>query len=150
MKNPRQSEIVAFFSLLALFTGIIGSGCEPEELSRQAGGKCEAGSAQIAIWDGFLQRVCGCGGTDGEIFTPPTPLTCTFKLGQTVVVNYQGPVLTHQIIPVGSPGIPEGPLYDPNSSNRIYSHAFTLTATGNYLFKDQFNSNLTGSFIVTP
>lgn len=149
MSKRRQSEILRFLLAAMVALGALGSECSgvPQEASSAP---CTAQVAQIAVWDGQIQKVCGCGGTDGEFAPVGTPLTCTFALGKTIFVSYQGPFLQHQIVAVGTPEIPTSPVFDPNSKIPARSHAFTPTAAGTYSFKDQFDQTITGSFVVTP
>lgn len=152
MKKPRQSKILAAIALLALSLGAMGNTCQDEHSVPGPSATCEAGTAQIAVHDGYLQRVCGCGGTDGEMIASPGHLSCTLEIGSTVFIHYFGARLPHRIIPTGTPDFPIGPIYDPRvgDTDMVRASAFEPAAVGTYLFQDEFQVDLTGDFIVTP
>lgn len=150
MKKLRQSKIPTAFAVLALALSAMGTQCDPIQLASNPAAACNPNQVEIAIYDTYLQRLCNCGGTDGEIIARGSSLGCTFALGKTVFVHYVGPSLRHQIVAVGSPGIPDGPVFIPGDSNPIRTHVFTPTATGAYSFRDQYDSGLLGVFTVTP
>ncbi|MBS1962648.1 MAG: hypothetical protein JST04_10555 [Bdellovibrionales bacterium] len=151
MPKLRQPEITSLFLGLALALGSMGSKCSgvPEKPENVA---CTSKVAEIIIWDGRIQKVCGCGGVDGEFAAANTALNCTFSLTdeKTVFVYYQGPFLQHQFVPVGTPALPIGPVFDPDANQPIRSHAFTPTATGTYQFQDEYDHTIFGSITVTP
>ena len=149
MSNRRQPEIVRFLLVSALALGSFGSRCNnlPLEPAKEA---CAANVAEIMMWDGKIQKICGCGGVDGEFAAANTPLSCTFTLGKTVFVYYEGPFLQHQFVSTGTPTLPNGPVFDPSAGEPIRSHAFTPTATGTYSFQDEYDSSITGTITVTP
>jgi hypothetical protein len=149
MPKLRQSEIFRGLLVFALAAGAMGNTCNgvPENKAFE---KCDPAVAEISIYDGRIQKVCGCGGVDGEFATQGTPLNCTFALGKTVFVNYIGPFLQHQFIAVGTPVLPDGPVFDPSSASPRRSHAFTPEAVGTYGFEDQFDHTITGQIVVTP
>jgi hypothetical protein len=139
----------SFSALLAL--ALLGFGCDSLDQPPSSDTSCATNVAQIAVWDGFLQTVCGCGGTNGAIVNAKTSLSCTYRLGTTLYVYFHGPALWHQLVPVGSPAIPATSLYNPEEPllNRVFP--ITLTATGTYSFQDQFmGAELFGTITVTP
>ena len=149
MSKLRQSEIFRGLLVLALAAGAMGSTCSGVPENRSSA-PCDPLVAEISMYDGRIQKVCGCGGVDGEFAAVGTPLNCTFSLGKTVFVNYIGPFLQHQFIAVGTPALPNGPVFDPSAKTPIAAHAFTPSATGTYQFEDQYDHTITGTIVVTP
>ena len=149
MRNPRRHDFARLLVALGLAAGALGSTCSGVQ-TPAASLPCDSNVAEIAIWDGRIQKVCGCGGVDGEFASANTPLSCTFKLGVTAFVYYQGPFLQHQFVADGTPALPNGPVFDPDADDPIRSHAFTPTAAGTYRFKDEYDSTITGTITVTP
>jgi hypothetical protein len=148
MPFSRQS-FPSLFALLTLVTIFVG--CDSLEQPPASDTSCATNIAQIAVWDGFLQNVCGCGGANGTIVNPKTGLSCTYRLGTTLYVYFHGPTLRHQLVPVGSPAIPATSIYNPDEPlvNRVFP--ITLTTTGTYTFQDQFmGAELFGTITVTP
>lgn len=151
MKKPRQSKTIAALALLALSLGAMGNTCQDESAFPAPSATCDVGTAQIAVHDGYLQRVCGCGGIDGEMVATPGHLSCTLKLGSTVFIHYFGAQLPHRIIPTGTPDFPVGAIYHPSLGDlaSVRSHAFEPEVVGTYPFQDEFQVDLTGDFTVT-
>lgn len=145
MKNPLH-----YLAILALALSAMGANCDPLSTAKTPGVTCEPNQVEIAVYDSYVQRLCNCGGTDGEILARNAPLVCTFSLGKTIFIHYVGPTLRHQIVAVGTPGIPDSPVFDPGDRNAYRTHAFAPTVTGTYAFKDQYDPALLGSFVVTP
>lgn len=150
VKNPRQSKTLFRFAAIALALSSLGAKCDPLPLVNGPSTTCNTNQVEIAVYDTYVQRLCNCGGTDGEITARGSSLSCTFSLGKTIFIHYIGPGLRHQIVAVGSPGIPDSAIFDPSDRNAIRSHAFAPTATGTYQWKDQYDPALLGDFIVTP
>lgn len=117
---------------------------------------CTANTAQIGVGDGYLQNLCGCGGTPGQIISPPQTLTCNVSAtGTTVFFHYLGTRLTHQIAPAGAAGgdgsataFVMSPISDPADKSPVRAHAIQLTASGTYSFVDLYTPQLKGSIIV--
>jgi hypothetical protein len=148
MSFTRQSRSI-LFAVLAL--GTLGTHCDSIEHPPASTLVCDTRVAQIAVWDGFLQNLCGCGGTDGAIVNAKSPLTCTYALGTILYVHFHGPKLFHQLVPVGSPAIPATSLYNPDKplENRVFP--ISIPVTGTYSFQDQFmGADLFGTITVTP
>jgi hypothetical protein len=107
---------------------------------------CPAGTAQIAVFDTAMQRVCGCTEPAGQYFTTAGSLTCTIRIGTAVNFTYVGITNSHQI--VISP-LYSSPIRGPSSTTLIDSYEFRQTGT--FPFQDSFSpSNIGGTFIVTP
>jgi hypothetical protein len=139
IRRPVPAVVFAFLAL---------SGCRELQVGRPAS-SCQTGVIEIALWDGYLQSVCNCG-TDGAFVAPGAALTCSFPVGSKVFVYYNGPKLQHQFVSVGTPAIPSGPIFDPNSGSPIRVHAFTVDTVGAYSFRDAFYGELNGTLTVTP
>ncbi|MGE0616474.1 MAG: hypothetical protein AB7P04_12620 [Bacteriovoracia bacterium] len=109
---------------------------------------CSANAVLILVGDGFVQNFCGCQEASGTLATSGQNLTCTFAVGKTVIFQYQPGRLHHQIIPVGTPAIIDGPVYDPNASVPIRSFSHVPAAAGTYRFQDSFNTAVSGQLVV--
>lgn len=151
MSKLRQSEIVRLLFVFAVAAGSFGGRCDGVP-GVSATPPCDSNVASIMIWDGRIQKLCGCGGVDGEFAPAGTPLNCTFTLSEDKTVHffYQGPFLRHQIVSVGTPVVPNGPVFDPNSKAPVRAHAFKPSASGTYQFMDEYDQTITGSIVVTP
>jgi len=117
---------------------------------------CTANTAQIGIGDGFVQNLCGCGGTSGQVITPPQSFTCNVSaVGTTVFFHYLGTRLTHQIAPAGAAGgagsadaFAMSPISDPTDKTPVRVHAIKLSVSGTYSFVDLYTPQLKGSIVV--
>jgi hypothetical protein len=112
-----------------------------------ASGDCTSTKAQIAVYDTFLEILCGCQEPFDRIF-PPNTLTCTIRPGTQVLFWYFNTNLRHQIQSTSAPTFPISPLSDPNASNPVKTHAVTFTDVGNYEFNDVYNRTLIGTIVV--
>lgn len=144
MRFSRQSRFLV--ALLALCN--IGGSCDDPYYSSSST-PCDANIAQIAVWDGQLQVICGCGGTDGAFVPRGSNLSCTITSGKTLFVYFYG-MLRHQLVSVGTPALGDSPIYDPSDGNPIRAFTFRPTAAGAYGFRDQFDGALIGTVTVTP
>lgn len=147
--NRAQASPHLIIGLILLVAGALGLGCgggQIKEIPLQ-NTVCQAGTAQIAVGDVYLQNLCGCQQAT-SIVNPPGTLTCTIPAGTTVFIHYLGTRLAHQILPTVPNSFPPSPLSDPNASTPIRSHAFQLRTAGNYNFQDVFYPALNGTFVV--
>jgi plastocyanin len=111
-------------------------------------GNCSTNEAQIAVYDTFLQNLCGCQEPATEAI-PPANLTCTVSSGTTVLFwFFNNDNLRHQIISTSQPTFQPSSLFDPSSGSPIITHVVTLTDPGTYNYQDVFNSGMNGTFIV--
>jgi len=149
MRNRRSSRIARFLVVCGLAAGSFGAKCSNLPVAASTL-PCDADVAEIAIWDGRIQKVCGCGGVDGEFADVGSPLSCTFKLGTRAFVYYHGPFLQHQFVSVGLPALPNGPVFDPDADSPNRAHSFEPDATGTYNFKDEYDNTILGTIVVTP
>ncbi len=136
--------------LAALATAASLSACNEMPAPAVPSGTCATGTAQIAVWDGRIQKVCGCGGTDGEFAPANTALNCTFPLGNILHIYFHGPFLQHQLRSTGGLVMPDTPVFDPNGPVVIRAHSFAPAAAGTYSFRDVFDATLFGDLVVTP
>ena len=132
---------------------MITAGCDAPNSNTPAvqATACQAGAAQIAVADGYLQNVCGCNEPAGTLSGPSMSLTCTVRPNTIVLFRYQATRLKHQIIPTGTTDLSifgASPVSDPLSSAPVLVHAIQLTASGTYTFQDAFNSALSGQIVV--
>jgi plastocyanin len=140
-----------FLTLISAGTLLFGiSACEnvtsltgPNGVS----GACTPGKAQLAVYDGFIQNLCGCQEPE-EVVMPPASLTCTVPAGTTVWFWYISTTQFHQIQSTANPTFPTSPLNDPNASNPVKTHVVTLKDPGNYEFQDVYNRAVNGTIVV--
>lgn len=152
MEKPRQPQTARFLALAAFAALSLGASKCSGVPAEKASLPCDASVAEIMIWDGRIQKICGCGGVDGEFAAANTALTCTYSLStvKTLTIFYQGPFLQHQFLAVGTPAAPNGPIFDPSAKQPIRAHSVNLTAAGTYQFQDGFDHTIFGSIVATP
>jgi hypothetical protein len=107
-------------------------------------GSCPAGTAQIAVFDTALQRVCGCAEPSGQYFSAPGSLTCTIRVGTVATFTYVGTTNTHQI---SISSLYTSPPRGPSDTTQMDGYEFRMT--GSFPFSD-INTSIGGTFIVTP
>jgi hypothetical protein len=129
--------------LLMLFT-ILGTqvGCDPNDAGNQSSANC-IGTAIIAIYDGALERRCGCQEGTG-VFQAGTPLSCTLPVGTKLLLQFISTQQTHQI-QVAS--LFTTPIVTPGNSS-VQTYAVDLTVTGSLPFSDLFIPSLNGTLFV--
>ncbi|OFZ55417.1 MAG: hypothetical protein A2428_05825 [Bdellovibrionales bacterium RIFOXYC1_FULL_54_43] len=137
-----------FVRLAALAAILAGCGQERPESPTISGSNCTPQTAQIAVSDGYLQRLCGCQEAASTVATANEVLTCSVPRGTTVYFHYQSTLLMHQIVSNGTPGFQSSPLSDPKSPLLINFHPVRLDVVGTYGFEDAFNSAIAGQIIV--
>ncbi|HLD99457.1 MAG TPA: hypothetical protein VJB59_04320 [Bdellovibrionota bacterium] len=137
------------FVRLAAFAAILaGCGQDRPEATTISGSTCTPETAQIAVTDGFLQRLCGCQEAAGTVATANEILTCSVPRGTTVYFHYYSTLLMHQIVSNGTPGFQSSPLSDPKLPLIISFHPVRLDIVGTYGFEDAFNSAIAGQIVV--
>ncbi|MGK5084894.1 hypothetical protein WDW37_16525 [Bdellovibrionota bacterium FG-1] len=110
---------------------------------------CVSGQAQIAIRDGFLQNLCGCNESAGQLIpTQQGTLICTVPSGVTVFFHYLGTSLKHEIVSTGSPAFLSSPPSDPKAILSLPTHVVQFANPGTYSFEDAFDTGLQGQIIV--
>ena len=129
------------------FASCASQGSDPLERAATA---CNSGTAQIGLYDGFLQRLCGCTEGASDPILTGTPLTCTVALNAMVTFHFLGTQAPHQILSDGSPAFASSPYSDPKAATPIRAHAVQFTVAGSYRFRDVSDAGLTGTIIVTP
>lgn len=141
-----DQKLFAFIACLFF----LGCGITTEQISASQT-DCQAGVAQVAITDGFLQILCGCQEASGTSPTPPATLTCTVPVDTTVVFQYLNTSLTHEVIPAGALTFPASPVSNPAAGLQngfVRSHFVRFSTTGTYDFEDAYNSSLSGHIVV--
>lgn len=134
--------------LLVSLWGIL-SGCGTQTTTTfSATAPCASGTAQIAVYDGFLKIICGCNEAAGTQSIPPATLTCTIPVNTLFTFSYLGTLTTHQIISEGTPSFAASPLSNPLARSPIRTHTVELKTAGTYVFKDALQSTLSGQLIV--
>jgi hypothetical protein len=123
------------------------SACGPEKDYPQRAkseAACNTGVAQIAVYDGVLENLCGC----QEPRATGTFTTCTVAAGTAVVFYFPLTKTRHQIISTGADGFPSSPINDPEKEPRANAHAVILLTPGIYRFEDAFHPALSGQIVV--
>ena len=104
---------------------------------------CDSGTAQIAVYDGGMQRICGCTeGTSGVVVSGQT-LTCTVSVGTTVFYLYQGIAQSHQVSISGQTTF----VVRSGGSGVTQTDGWRFTSTGSFTFVDTF-TNIGGTIVV--
>lgn len=148
LKYPRMQRLGYFAALGPIIFGIMAASCDDTE-TNPAPPSCGSNQAQIAVYDGMLEILCGCQEAAGILIAEPNPLTCTVPSGTTVFFFYQGTKLRHQIISTTNPSLfVNSPVSDPNATIPVRSFYVTFSSTGTYEFQDEFESALNGQIIV--
>jgi hypothetical protein len=111
---------------------------------------CATGTAQIGVYDGFLQRLCGCQEGNSQGIRSGTALTCTIPLNTTLTFLYVATQIPHQIQSVGTPSFTSSAYSDPTGPNPVPAHAVTFRVAGSYAFRDLTDPGLSGTIVVTP
>lgn len=132
-------------SLASVLLGLWGCGNETIEGINTP---CTTGLAQLAVFDTFLENLCGCQEAGNTVIDPPNPLTCTIPVGTTVVFYYTGTKMIHEIASTGSPSFENSAVSNPKASNPIRSFAVTFNTAGDYFFEDVYNQALNGEIVV--
>lgn len=138
-------RVGGFLFLLAVLTG-----CGSQDLSlqgSQAHQPCPANVAVIGVHENFYVLLCGCVEPAGTVHEPGNALTCTVNNGTYVNFQFLGQDSPHQIVSTGAPSFPHSHVFDPkkNFYDRSYMRQFS---TGNYTFRDAYQSDLTGTLVV--
>jgi hypothetical protein len=150
MQSFKSFTPLLLTAALSVFA-MTATSCEENQASltgpNGASGVCTPGKAQLAVYDNFLQILCGCQEAPA-IIQPPTNLTCTVSANTQVIFWYIATTQFHQIQSTAQPTFPISPLNDPGSSNPIPTHVIMLTNPGSYEFQDVYNRTLNGTIIV--
>lgn len=144
--TARGRLALLFFAL----PGFIGCGATGESpgISAVSETGCASGVAQIAVFDGFQKRLCGCQESPQTYVRPPTTLQCTVTAGTVVFFHFIATRTPHQLLPVGLPRIPASGTIPPERSNSTRPHAFLLDQAGTYRYEDAYLQSLNGEIIV--
>ncbi len=147
----RRAMLISLFLWIILASLALGcdSSTQPETLNDPGLAPCQAGVAQLFIFDGLMQIGCGCQEPAGVAPSPPTALTCTVPVHTTVFFQYLGVgKIKHQIVPVGAASSPLGPLFDPDGKSPVRAFASSFDTAGSYPFEDVFNTQVNGVIVV--
>ncbi len=141
----KKNRFLSIFFVLVFCTYLL-SACG-DATSTDSTNDCPAGIVNIGIHDGFFSRLCGCAETTGSV-APTGSLVCTISVNNTVVFNYLGDKLNHQVTPVGTPGFNPGPVSFAYDSDSPKKHVVVFSAPGTYNFEDRYHPSLTGQIVV--
>lgn len=127
---------------LIAMTGLLVSGCGMVQNDTPSA-TCATGTAEIQVYDGRLERICGCSEGRGSI-TSGTSLNCTVSAGTRVFFNFVSIQQTHQIAVQGVTST--APMY-PSASSSVQTAVIYLNNTGSFTYRD-FAYGIGGTFIV--
>lgn len=137
-----NANITQIIGIVALFLIVGTLGCNGISTQGTAS-SCEAGTAQIIVYEGSMKRVCGC--TEGAgVFSQPSSLTCTVSLNTAVYFYFVGITNSHQITVTNI-----GTTQPIDASSNVKTAALVMNQSGTFAFQDIFNG-IGGSFVVTP
>lgn len=127
--------------IVALFIAPLFSGCEGFNTHQSTATTCATGTAQIFVYDGQVQRVCGC--TEGT--GTSSSVNCTVSAGTRIYFHFINIQIQHQIAVTG---IGSTRLVSPNFSTTDQVDAtIFISASGTYPFTDIQVSGLGGNII---
>ena len=104
---------------------------------------CAAHTAQLAVYDTSIKRICGCTEPSGYSFGVGQSLNCTVSAGTVVYFNYVGIANTHQIAVTGLTLFQERT----GGSSVTQTDALPLYSSGTFTFQDTYTT-IGGSLIV--
>jgi hypothetical protein len=135
-----------------VFTTAVGlaSCAAPDDPLARNETTCGTGTAIIAIYDGFQQRLCGCTEGRSQAIAVGTNLVCTVPINTAITFSFINVKVPHQVLSTGSPTFVSSPNVDPTAVNPVNSHGVKFTAAGTYTYRDAYEAALTGSIVVTP
>jgi hypothetical protein len=139
---PRLKGLSALVLQAAVMTAFFSSSCgwSPNPTPALS---CAAQTAEIKVYDGGMQRGCGCSEGSSGVVTSGQTLNCTVPVGTTVFFLYPGIAQTHQITIVGQFS------FQPRSggSGVTQSDGWKFNSSGSFTFSDAFTS-IGGTIIV--
>jgi hypothetical protein len=133
MARPKFSRIAVYLTLmLGLASNLSSCGFVS---TGGASTTCPSKTAQIAVFDTQMRRVCGCAETSGTYFGVGQSLNCTVSAGTTVYFNYVGITITHLIT------IPGQTMFvTRNASTANQTDGWQFNSTGSFLFSDIYTT----------
>jgi hypothetical protein len=135
--NP-QLFLLQPFVMVSVFLASCGITATPTPSA-----SCTASSAEIAVYDGGMQRMCGCAEGMSGVITSGQTLVCTVPAGTRVFFRYPGIALSHQVAISGQTTFP----LRTGGSGVTQSDAWTFNSSGAFTFSDTFTS-IGGTIIV--
>ncbi len=149
-------DFKGFWAPLSLgFAALLAPSCGssvplPSSSYSSADTVCSTGVAQILIWDGYSQRLCGCAEAANTVFASGSPLTCTVTAGTVVHFQLVGDLRAHQIVSTGTPSFISSPVFREKKKKKYQPlvHAVKFTASGNYTYIDAFFNGVSGTISV--
>ena len=112
-------------------------------------GSCPSHTAMLAVYDGFLETICGCAEASPVYSPPGSHLICTVTAGTQVMFYFTATSNKHQIASTGQPVFQTSPLSDPiDPMTMIREHTIKLDTPGTYAFHDTMIGALQGDIIV--
>ena len=139
---PRRAKPQPFllqpFVMVSVFLASCGITTTPTPSA-----SCAASSAEIAVYDGGMQRMCGCAEGGSGVVTSGQTLVCTVPAGTSVFFRYPGIAQSHQVVISGQTTFP----VRSSGSGVTQSDAWTFNSSGTFTFSDSFTS-IGGTIIV--
>jgi hypothetical protein len=136
--TKKQRILAQLFGMASLFLASCGISPTPTPAKT-----CAAASAEIAVYDGGMQRLCGCNEGSSGVVTSGQSLVCTVPVGTTVFFIYTGIAQSHQITITGQIS------FQPRSggSGVTQTDGWKFNSSGTFTFSDSFTS-IGGSIVV--
>ncbi len=138
-REPKPSLVLPQLSVMALVF-LASCGISPTPAPSAT---CSATSAEIAVYDGGMQRMCGCAEGMSGVVTSGQTLVCTVSAGTSVFFRYPGIAQSHQVVITGQTTFPVRSA----GSGVTQSDAWTFNSSGSFTFSDSFTS-IGGTIIV--
>ena len=140
MSSSRKAGLVVLQLSVMALVFLASRGLNPTPVPATT---CRSGTAEIAVYDGGMQRMCGCAEGGSGVFTSGQGLVCTVSAGTTVFFRYPGIALDHQISIIGQIS------FQPRAggSGVTQSDAWIFNSSGTFTFSDSFTS-IGGTIIV--
>lgn len=117
-------------------------GCDPNDNANQSSANC-IGTAIIAVYDGALERRCGCQEGNG-VFPAGNSFSCSVAVGTQLLVQFISTQQTHQI-QVGS--LFTTPIVTPGGPS-VQTYSVGLTVVGSLPISDVFIPSLSGTLLI--
>lgn len=139
-----------FLRAAAVFLPLLLANCGSQDEApskKPASPSCQPSTALIGVEDGVMTHFCGClNASQGLVWTPTLPANCTISNHSTVIFQFIGKLMPHQIF-FADANLPSSPYLSPGSDQqKTYPvHVVKFDQLGQYNFRD---GSMTGKITV--
>jgi hypothetical protein len=127
------SQAIGMMLLLSQGCGLVGNSGSTAT--------CSTGTAQIGVYDGTLQKICGCLEAAGY----SNNITCTVSAGTVVYFNFIGISNDHQIVISNANQC----VFSVRHGSAVtQTDACPMNSTGTFNFSDTYNISVGGTIVV--